>query len=45
MDLRYFFLSAHYRSFQDFTREHLEAAKSTRKNLKQKIQSLIKDKK
>ncbi len=45
LDLRYFFLSAHYRSFQDFTREHLEAAKSTRKNLKQKIQSLIKDKK
>ncbi len=33
-DLRYFFLQAHYRSFQDFTREGLEAASKARKNLK-----------
>ncbi len=33
-DLRYFFLQAHYRSFQDFTREGLEAAKKSRQNLK-----------
>lgn len=45
LDLRYFFLSAQYSSFQDFTREHLEAAKNTRKNLKQKIQWLVKDRK
>lgn len=34
MDLKYFFLQAHYRSFQDFTRESLEAAKKGRKWLK-----------
>ncbi|MFA7284693.1 MAG: cysteine--tRNA ligase [Candidatus Absconditabacterales bacterium] len=39
-DLRYFFLQAHYRSFQDFTREGLDAAKKTRHNLKKKIQTL-----
>ena len=33
-DLRYFFLQAHYRSFQDFTREQLESASKARKNLK-----------
>lgn len=33
-DIRYFFLQAHYRSFQDFTREGLEAASKARKNLK-----------
>lgn len=33
-DLRYFFLQAHYRSFQDFTRENLEAASKWRKKLK-----------
>lgn len=38
-DLRYFFLQAHYRSFQDFTREALESAKRSRQNLKKKIQT------
>lgn len=38
-DLRYFYLQAHYRSFQDFTRESLEAAKKGRLSLKKKIQS------
>ena len=33
-DLRYFFFQAHYRSFQDFTREHIEAASKWRKKLK-----------
>lgn len=33
-DLRYFFLQAHYRSFQDFTREGLEAASKARKRMK-----------
>lgn len=37
-DLRYFYLQAHYRSFQDFTREGLEAAKKGRQTLKRKIQ-------
>lgn len=34
MDLKYFFLQAQYWSFQDFTRESLEAAKKGRKWLK-----------
>ncbi len=33
-DLRYFFFQANYRSFQDFTRESLEAASKGRKKLK-----------
>ncbi len=33
-DIRYFFFQAHYRSFQDFTREHLEAASKWRKKLR-----------
>lgn len=33
-DIRYFFFQAHYRSFQDFTRENLEAASKWRKKLK-----------
>lgn len=33
-DLRYYFLQAHYRSFQDFTREWLEAASKARKRMK-----------
>lgn len=41
LDLRYFFLTAHYRSFQDFTWEHLDAAKNTRKNLKKKVNTWI----
>lgn len=36
-DLRYFYLQAHYRSFQDFTRDNLEAAKRGRLGLKKKI--------
>lgn len=37
-DLRYFFLQAHYRSFQDFSRSGLEAAKKWRLTLKKKCQ-------
>ncbi len=40
LDLRYFYFMAHYRSFQNFTWEHLESAKNARKNLKKKIQNL-----
>lgn len=43
LDLRYFFYGAHYRSFQDFTRENLEAAKNARHNLIKKIQTLTQD--
>lgn len=38
-DLRYFFLQAHYRSFQDFTWEGLEAASKARRKLKLKAQN------
>jgi cysteinyl-tRNA synthetase len=41
LDLRYFYLQAHYRSFQDFTWEALEAAKAGRENLQKKILSLL----
>jgi cysteinyl-tRNA synthetase len=40
-DLRYFFLQAHYRSFQDFTREGLEAAKKARDNFIWKLTDLF----
>ena len=33
-DIRYFFFQANYRSFQDFTRENLQAASKWRKKLK-----------
>ena len=33
-DIRYFFFQAQYSSFQDFTREHLDAARKGRKKLK-----------
>ncbi len=33
-DMRYFIFQAHYRSFQDFTREQLEAASKWRKKIK-----------
>lgn len=36
-DLRIFYLQTHYRSFQDFTWEALEAAKAMRLNLKKKL--------
>lgn len=34
-DLNYYFLQAHYRSFQDFTRDKLEQAKKARSKLKE----------
>lgn len=40
-DLRYFYLQAHYRSFQDFTWESLDAAKAARQNLKKKFQPYV----
>ena len=39
LDLRYFYLTGHYRSFLDFTREALDAAKSSREGLIKKIAS------
>jgi cysteinyl-tRNA synthetase len=36
-DMRYFYLQAHYRSFQDFTRDALEEAKRARAGLIKKI--------
>jgi cysteinyl-tRNA synthetase len=36
-DLRYFLLQAQYRSFQDFSREGLEAASKARKRMKNEI--------
>lgn len=33
LDLRYFYFQAHYRSFQDFTRESLDAAHAARNKL------------
>lgn len=36
-DMRYFFLQAQYRSFQDFSRDGLEAASKARRKLNQKI--------
>lgn len=38
-DLRYFYLQAHYRSFQDFTWEGLEAARKGRLKLKKNSQN------
>ena len=43
LDLRYFYLQAHYRSFQDFTREALEAAQKGRKNVQKKIRDILVD--
>ena len=36
-----FFFSAHYRSFQDFTREALEVSKKRRTNLKKDLQKFL----
>jgi cysteinyl-tRNA synthetase len=36
-DMRMFFLQAHYRSFQDFSRDALEAARKARQKLKKKL--------
>jgi cysteinyl-tRNA synthetase len=41
LDLRYFFFTGQYRSFLDFTRESLDAAKTTRNNLIKKIHAYI----
>lgn len=40
LDLRYFFFQAHYRSFQDFSWESLQAAKNARVGLKKRINEL-----
>lgn len=40
-DLRYFYFTAHYRSFLDFTWEAMDAAKSTRNNIIKKLISYI----
>ena len=40
-DMRMFYLQAHYRSFQDFTRETLEAGQKWRKWLQKKIRDII----
>lgn len=37
LDVRYFYLTAHYRSFLDFTWECLEAAKKSRANMIKKV--------
>lgn len=37
LDLRYFYLTAQYTSQQDFTREALQRAQQTRKNLTDKV--------
>jgi len=38
--VRFFFHQAHYRSFQDFTRDALHAAEKSRKNLMKKLQKI-----
>lgn len=41
LDLRYFYFTAQYSSFQNFTWEQLEAAKNARNNLIKKMQKLF----
>ena len=41
LDLRYFYFTAQYSNPQNFTREALETAKITRKNLKKKIEKAV----
>ncbi len=43
LDLRYFFLQAHYRSKQNFTWEALEASKTARERLVQKMKNTYAD--
>lgn len=43
LDVRYFFFTGQYRNFLDFTRESLDAAKTTRNNLIKKIHAYIWD--
>lgn len=40
LDLRYFYMTGHYRNFLDFTWEALEAARTSRKNMIKKIASV-----
>ncbi len=41
LDLRYFYLTWHYRNFLDFSWEAMESAKKTRSNLAKKISSQV----
>lgn len=41
LDFRYMFLNYHYRNFIDFTYENLEAARTSRKNLRTKAYALL----
>jgi cysteinyl-tRNA synthetase len=43
MDLRYMFLTSHYRSFLDFTWENLEKARKGRFKLIKKIVEILKN--
>jgi len=43
LDLRYFYFMAQYANFQNFTRDALDQAKSTRKNLQKKIEKAVKE--
>ena len=41
LDIRYFFFTTHYRSFFDFTRSSMNAAKHARENLIKKMQKIF----
>ena len=41
VDLRYFFLHAHYTNFQDFTWDHLKELATGRKNLIKKLRNIL----
>jgi len=41
LDIRYFFFTTHYRSFFDFTRSSMDAAKHARENLIKKMQKIF----
>lgn len=43
MDLRYFFLQVHYRSFADFNWDAIQTAKNARVNFMKKLLNLVKD--
>lgn len=43
LDLRYFYMTGHYRSFLDFTWDALTAAKKSRKNLIKKVASFLRE--
>ncbi len=44
LDLRMFFFTAHYRSYQDFTRDTLKAVKTARYRMRKKIAELLGEK-